>query len=337
MPEVEIERLRELLAQEPWRFELGILAAELARELHDYSTAWTIAEELWLRFPREPALIELREALRGLTVASASVPFDARSSGGPDLELAQLLLAQGEAARARAILARLDDPVVAANLFLSRGEPVEARRLLDALCRERPGEPELCVRLAVAYLAEGREGWALRELDELFRETKAPWALLLVQGELCARRGDRRGTREAAKALLATLDDTRGPAAASEEALELHRRRVLETARFHEEHRLDFLSAGEALLAEHPEDTVVLEEVLARFHQRDARRARALIDAVRAGVRGAPAGWSSEQWQAYLDRRRAEFPLTYGVSHFPPPSLLREGRDDHDEDEGGGK
>jgi len=318
VPALAVPALRERLEREPERFELAVLAALLAREGFEYAAAFEVCEEALLRYPREPALLELREELRGLSLASLETELlpGAAADGAQlaELELADRLLAQGELSRALRGL----DPALGANLCLARGAPREAQRLLREACRRTPDDPHLRMRLAVALLADGRDAWASREVDEALRIAGERWHLLLFQGELRQRSQERHGAREVGARLLASLARSRPFAASEASGRALHERRVREVLDYHVSNGLerDFLGVGSetllrGLLADSERglrfhDPPLLDAVLSRMGRFHARRARELLAAARAA--GPPlAGWDAAEWSAMLARHAERF------------------------------
>jgi tetratricopeptide (TPR) repeat protein len=312
-PELEIAELRRRLAAEPERFELGILLALYAREIFDYEAGVQVLADLRRRFASEPALAEAAALLRGTTLASASAPLDAGELVG-DLRVADLLLAQGDPAGARAPLAAHGGPVAAANLCLARGFPAEARRLLEAACRAEPSNAQLWVRLAVAERAAGRDGAAARALKSAVSAAGAPWHLLLLQGELQLERRYNRGARDVGRALFGALARSRALAASDPAGAALHEERVARLVTFYEAGHLerDFLIAGEAALLATPGDPPLLDAVLSRMSRSKSTSARKILAAARAAG-GVPEGWTAAAWHGLLALHAERF--TPGARH----------------------
>lgn len=306
-----VQVLRVDLETEPDRIETGALLGIASLRIHDYVGAQEVNERLLVRYPREPILLDVHERLRGLTPRNVRgrVADLARGRGDVEetLELAALLLSQGQGHRARSLLDELDDPALAANLCLVCGEPREAEHILRAALRASPDDTSLHMRVAVAQLAGGRLGPATNSVEDLVERTGGSWAMLLLHTDLLMERHYRQAARDNGERLFAQLDESRARLGIHPDGRALHERRIRELEELFDRHDLarDFVAIGGEVLESNPGDLLLLEAVIDRMDDHQVRRARDLIEAARA--QDTPRGWTRSARRELLTRLEARF------------------------------
>lgn len=197
--------LREKLQVDPRDCDSGLLLVLVHSYLHEPFAASLVLEELLRRYPRESALLELRDELRGLVPGGAQAPW------GPgaldeDESLARNLLRRGQVNQARAVFARIADPVRVADIALEAGVPREGLRVLRRLEQsEDSAGAELLLRLAMAYLAAGQESSGMRYAERAAKAWESPWELSLWIARRYSESGRTSAIRSIGEILIADL------------------------------------------------------------------------------------------------------------------------------------